>query len=819
VTDDDGPTGDTVDGGRLRPSTAASDDCSLFGMRIGPTIFRFRWQIVALWLVALAALLLFVPQADPAAGLTRDLLPADSPYYRALDEYAERFGDKSGKSEIVVLLERSDASLTPRDLSDAEEIGRRLTEPGGGQDSTLLRDTTLRTPKSLESLGTRNPLISADRRAAMVCLFLPCKDTSADAVRMVDRVHAVVDDYPLAAGLRTAISGSAGFCRDYLLAHERSHDKTLMVTVVAVIVVLLLVYRAPLAAAIPLAAIGILTAITTKLTILGQGVGLSTGTAERLFMLLLLFGAGVDYSLLFISRYKEYLGAGRPTKKAFILALDTSFGAIAASAATTAAGLATLCLARLGVLRDVGPAIVLALLAAGFASLSLVPAMVAIFGPKLFWPRERAKRRGRAKLLLCRSSAGTSPSQGCSGALRQDTRWESLADVVTRRPALVLLLTLAVLAWPALRGATLSWSYDAHSSLPARYSASRGMDIVQRHWSTGEISQARVLVVSPCSQPVQEWISTSGKILSDLRGTAGLSDLRGLTAPLGLSEGGLANFAALLLGRSEVQSHFISPDRRAMWFSATLEDAPQSPEAMDCVDRIRSATQQTLANAALPAQVHLSGATAETMDIRSVTQSDFRRLTILSLSVILLIVAALLRDVLLSVFMVASTVAGYLATLGVTAWVFSLLGSGGLDWEVEVFLFIVMVAVGQDYNLFFAVRLAQESHSPDVAHDTPGGPTALERVGVSGVSGVAAATSRALVHTGRVISSCGVIMAATLGSMVVGEIKMLQQLGFALGLGMLIDTFVVRPLLLPSFIVLTRRTISKAARFLRPPVE
>ena len=108
-----------------------------------------------------------------------------------------------------------------------------------------------------------------------------------------------------------------------------------------------------------------------------------------------------------------------------------------------------------------------------------------------------------------------------------------------------------------------------------------------------------------------------------------------------------------------------------------------------------------------------------------------------------------------------------------------------------------MAAVGQDYNLFFAVRLAQESQSRDVR----------------------AATSRALVHTGSVISSCGVIMAATLGSMVVGEIKMLQQLGFALGLGMLIDTFIIRPLLLPAFIVLTGRTISKSARFLHPTVE
>jgi RND superfamily putative drug exporter len=748
-------------------------------MRIGATIFRFRWPIVALWLVAMAALLLFVPPADPTASLTRDLLPADSPFYRALDEYAERFGDKSGKSEIVVVLERPDASLTPRDLFDAEEIGRRLIEPRVGEDSSLLRDTTLRTPKSLEAMGSRNPLISADRKAAMVCLFLPHKDTSSDAVHMVNRVHAVVDDYPFATGLQTAVTGSAGFCHDYLLAHERSHDKTLTVTVVAIILVLLLVYRAPLAAAIPLATIGILTAITTKLTVLGQGLGLSTGTAERLFMLLLLFGAGVDYSLLFLSRYREYLGADHSMTRAFLHSVNTSFGAIVASAATTAAGLGTLCLARFGVFRDVGPAIVLALLAAGVASISLVPAMVAILGRKVFWPR----REGR--------------NHAARGAMREDKRWETLADHVTRRPALVLLLTVAILAWPALTGATLSWSYDAHSSLPARYSASRGMDIVRRHWSAGEISEARVLVVSPCSQPVEEWISTSARIVSDLRGMSRLSNIRGLTVPLGLSESGLANIAALLLGGGKVQSQFISPDRRAMWFSAILEDAPQSPEAMACLDRIRLATEQTLAEAAFPAQVHCSGATAETMDLRNVTQSDFRRLSVLSLFVILLIVAALLRDVLLSLFMVTATVAGYLATLGVTAWVFGLLGSSGVDWEVEVFLFIVLVAVGQDYNLFFAVRLAQESHN----------------------LGVAAATGRALVHTGRVISSCGVIMAATLGSMVVGEIKMLQQLGFALGLGMLIDTFVVRPLLLPSFIVLTRRTISQAARFLHPPVE
>ncbi len=748
-------------------------------MRIGELVFRFRWQIAALWLVAMAALLLLVPPADPTAGLTRDLLPADSPFYQALNEYAERFRDKSGMSEIVIIFERPDAALTPRDLADAEQVGQQLMKPMPGESLDSRRDIKIHTPKSLAVMKSKNPLMSKDRQAAMVCLFLPFKDTSADAARMVDRVHAIIDDHPFAAGLQTAITGSAGFCRDYLVAHERSHDRTLTVTVIAIILVLLMVYRAPLAAAVPLAAVGILTAITTRLTIVGQSFGFSTGTAERLFMLLLLFGAGVDYSLLFIGRYREFLRKVQSSKQAFIFALDTSCGAIAASAVTTAAGLAALCLARFGVFRDVGPAIVLALLTAGFASITLVPAMVAIVGPALFWPRPESR------------------AHQSTDVPREEKLWTWLANHVTRRPGLILLLTLALLAGPVLRGVTLSWSYDAHSSLPTRYSASRGMDLVRRHWSAGEISQTRVLIATPSPHSMWDWISISTKIVANLRGLPGICDVRGLSAPLGLRESGLANIAAGALGGKQIAAEFASPDSRAIWFSATLDSAPQSPAALTALARLRKTIEQTLADAAFPAQIHLTGATAETADLRDVTQSDFRRVSIMSLTVMLVIVAALLRDVPLSVFMVVATVVGYLATLGVTAWVFQLLGGTGLDWEVEVFLFIVMVAVGQDYNLFFAVRLAQESQSLDVA----------------------AATSRALVHTGSVISSCGIIMAATLASMVVGEIKMLQQLGFALGLGMLIDTFVIRPLLLPAFIVLTRRTISKAARFLHPTVE
>ncbi len=194
---------------------------------------------------------------------------------------------------------------------------------------------------------------------------------------------------------------------------------------------------------------------------------------------------------------------------------------------------------------------------------------------------------------------------------------------------------------------------------------------------------------------------------------------------------------------------------------------------------------ELISSALSSGRAHLAGATAEMMDIRTVTQADFYRVAALSLCVIYVMVVVLLRDAVLAAFMVASTVLSYFATLGAAFWVFTgLLGHAGLDWKVEVFLFVVMVAVGVDYNIFLASRLSQE------ARRLPG----------------KLAICRAVIHTGPVISSCGLIMAATLGSLMAGDLTLLHQLGFALALGMLIDSFLVRPLLLPAFAALSGRT-------------
>jgi RND superfamily putative drug exporter len=278
----------------------------------------------------------------------------------------------------------------------------------------------------------------------------------------------------------------------------------------------------------------------------------------------------------------------------------------------------------------------------------------------------------------------------------------------------------------------------------------------------------------------------------------GVEDIRALTQPVGKVRapagrpakpasglGGLLLRAARwhrdLFYRLAAHREYLAGDRRAMRMVVVLTHPALSREAMQAVRALRDEAGAFLADQEVPAPlaaVHLAGATAEMDDVRVITAADFRRIVCLVVALICVVLVALLRKPLLALLLAGCTVLGYLAALGVTEWVFhGLLGAAGLDWKVQVFLFVVMVAVGVDYTIFLAARMVEEARRAPAE-------TAIRR---------------AVVHTGPVISSCGVIMAATLGSLMTGDLALLHQLGFAFALGMLLDTFVVRPLLVPSF--------------------
>lgn len=737
---------------------------------IGTFIYRMRWAILAGWALAVGLLVFVVSTADPSANEAEDFLPREAPSRRAVEAFRKHFPNGSELSKAVVVFERRGGKMTPADYDAIEAVAERIPRPVTEHVTAAdLAGLSVRSPRSIPmNPSPLRPAADANGQAALIVVNIPSNFITLRSSRTVDHIRAILDG-SLPAGLEAAITGSSGFGHDYALAAKRSHDNTVLVTLSAVICILLVVYRAPGAAMIPLAAIGMAAVVADRVLALCTLIGLHVGTGEQIFVVVLLYGAGIDYSLMLISRYREFLDDGVPGPRAVATALNATAPAIFASAGTDTVGLLMLSFATYGVFRSTGPAVAIALCCALTAAITLVPALMGIAGRRMFWPSRQMGQIGMKHL------------------------WPAVARAVTARPGLVLVAALAALAVPAVRGANITWVYDALTGLKGDYHATKGAEMVTRHWPGGEITPVSVLVhvTSGVEMTTDEWRTHSRHVTSELMADEQLAadDVRSFTQPLGKDYAAMTGAAALarrFLGRQDMaRDEYLSEDLWAMRLEIVLTDPGFSLAAMDAAQRARQVIRQVLGRADRTCRVYLAGITASTLDVRRITQSDFYRIAALVLGVIFVMILILLRDLILSAFMVASTLLSYLATLGICYWIFTgLFGAAGLDWKVEISLFVVMVAVGQDYNIYLAARLAQEARHFDLRQ----------------------ATRRAIVRTGPVISSCGVIMAATLGSLVAGDITLLQQLGVALSLGMLIDTFLVRPLILPAFAVLTGHT-------------
>jgi RND superfamily putative drug exporter len=762
-------------------------------------ISRWRWAILLAWLLVAGLMAALVPPGDPTLSEVDNFLPPQAPYSQALDAFRKAFSSSS-LSEVVVVFERSEGPLTAADRLAIAGLAGNIPKLQPGDKPELLKGVTILAPGDIPLKP--NPLVSPasfNGQAALIRVSVPANYITKRSDSVVRHVRAVLlqDQTRLPPGLRVAITGSSGYGHDYAQAAEESHTRTLYATLIAVTVILLLVYRSPLAAMVPLIAISLAAIVAIKILSLGTRVGLHVGTAESIFVVVLIYGAGVDYSLLLISRYREFVGGQSSPGAAADKSLRAALAAILAAAATNIMGLLMLCFAQFRIFKTTGPAVAIALCVALLASLTLVPALLAVLGNALFWPR--------IALLQIRSRL-----------------WPRIGDIVTSRPLLVMLVTLAVMAYPVYRGANQTWVYDTLASIQAKYddgigNAATGVNIVRGHWPVGEIAPVKLLIQSPTPLTPKQWQNISRDVTAamlawrDPESPADqpVANVRSLSQPLGKDTPALTSLL-LHAGEGFIRATYIGAENRStrldvLMSTPALElvtmrrvgllESAAAKAATDALRKFGAAPQaeatKFLADPQAQATIFLAGATAEMIDTRAVTHSDFHLIAVLVLSVILVIMLVLLRQVLLSVFMVLSTVVSYFATLGLCHWLLvcvpPLIGMGhfsGLDWKVEIFLFVVMVSVGQDYNIFLAGRLMQEARRF---------PACL-------------AAREALVTTGPVISSAGLIMAATLGSLMAGNLALLVQLGFAMALGMLIDTFVVRPLLLPSFAALTGKT-------------
>ena len=591
--------------------------------------------------------------------------------------------------------------------------------------------------------GMSPAIPSRDGEAAQAFVLL---DTTAD---LGDTVAAMRESLQqsLPDGTRSWVTGPAGFVADLAEGFKGIDGILLGAALGVVFLILLFVYRSLL---LPVAVLlTSMSALTVALLIVWwlakAGFLILSGQTQGILFILVI-GAATDYSLLYVSRYREALRSEQNTWLATRMALRGSFEPIIASGGTVIAGLMCLLLSDLKSNSTLGPIAAVGIIMAMLAALTLLPAMLQLFGRASFWPRAP-----KFEPEVVQAEHGI-PQRGI---------WARLARFIPLRPRAIWLLTTAVLLAGCLGLTQLRATGVAQSELVLGTSEARdGQLVLGEHFDAG--SGSPVIVVAP-----QQLLQQASDALLGHSFVTGVSvvtaDTASGTAPVDAD--GIRSF-----GPGPVQPTVV--DGRVM-LQATLADSADSVEAIQAVRELRGELH------ALGPDVLVGGVTATALDTNDASIHDRSLIIPVVLGVILLILMLLLRSVLAPVLLIASTVLSFGTALGIAALLFNgPFGFAGADPAVPLYAFVFLVALGIDYNIFLMTRVREEARE----HGTREG------------------MLRGLAITGGVITSAGIVLAATFAALGVIPILFLLQIAFIVAFGVLLDTFVIRSLLVPALV-------------------
>lgn len=786
--------------------------------RLGRLVARHWLLVIAGWVVLVVVARWAAPNWD---SITYD---GDLAYMpdRMVSVQGERllreaFPENRSKSQLVIACIRPEGRLTHDDLDVLDEVAARFDE----ETRPDLPIVGLWTPRT-EVIGKK--LTSRDGRAALIVLLVANEFMAIDNIPLLDAVQEVLAevresaDFP--AGLRLEISGSAAIGGDTLRATQESIANTEVATIALVVIILLLVYRAPVLIAIPLITIALsivvslgLVAAATQLDKLpGLGwVDFKVFKTTKIFVFVILFGSGTDFCLFLISRFKEELHHGLEQSEAVAAALGSVGEALAGSAMTTILGLGTMVFADFGKYHNSGPALALCLAVTLAACLTLAPALLRAVGPIVFWPFAESHRRAMPPRGAAATAVAPNLANSDDEPVTAGWFWEGLSRVIIARPGWILITSCLLMAPLAYRGFSINTSYDLTEELRPDRPSMIGTSMLREHFAAGDLGP---IIVLAQRRGAAFDTAPGGRQIADLTkllyGLPGVESVRSLAEPLGDKPGKKHNvFNAEHRRKLAIIQH---PRTKAIYlaqapalagdvtrFDVIPNDDPFSIQAigvLDEIDRRLTALANDPSSEWHGTRFVYAGTTAGVRDLQAVTQSDqtlIQRLTVIAVLGVLIVI---LRRPVVCFYLIVTVLFSYLVTIGATDAVFAALYQPfhGLDWKVPIFLFVILTAIGEDYNIYLVTRVHEEQRR----------------------RGLVEGLRVAVVRTGGIITSCGVIMAGTFISMMFGTLRGMLELGFALSLGVMLDTLVVRPVLVPAFLTLLYRRRERRQRAAAP---
>ncbi|MEI7838281.1 MAG: MMPL family transporter [bacterium] len=728
-------------------------------------IVKYRYLVLICWLIIIPVTYLGLPTLSSVTdSSSTSFLPASSPSQKA-QSLAAPFQGKDTATTATLVAYRSSGPLTADDLLSIKNLENHIkTLPSVVSivDQSQSNDLQVRTIQ----IGFKNSVYGP-----------------AGSI-IVSNIRSMFSSYSKGSGLDIHLGGELATLTDSDSVDNANKNNTQLITVIFIIILLLIVYRSLLAPLINLIPALIALVVSGPVIAESTKIGVQVSSVTQLLLIVLILGAGTDYGLFLIFRFKEELINGLEKKLAVIEALSRVGKSITFSGLTVIAALMCLLIAQFGFYKGLGPALSIGVVITLLAALTLLPAILAVFGDYVFWPL-KIKKMPEQKLGI----------------------WGDVAKKVIKKPWATIIIAMIVFTIFIL--GTIGWKIGGFvtGAPPSSSDSAQASSIVAKHFPNS-INNPQVLLFKfdkslwtnlPTIASVESSLSKSS-LYKQINGPINLSDpvlsevqisrLYSLLGPpdkLPFIQPNNVKIPANVYASYRQLDQFISSDGHTIQLFVVLANGvANTNQATDEIPLVRNNIAMVASSVGAIAN-GIESQDSSTYDINKLSNTDLLRIIPLVLLVIAALLAILLRSLIAPIYLVITVGLTFLASLGFANIVFVHLNpnSSGLNFVLPFLLFVFSMALGEDYNILVMNRIREEATKY---------PTLSQAI------------TKAIGVTGTTVTSAGLILAGTFIVLaIVGGSSQVEQIGFSIAFGIALDTFFVRTLLVPSIAVLLGR--------------
>lgn len=704
------------------------------------------------WILAVILLSVFAPSAKDFEGnSTEGSINQDRPSEIAKQLEEEAFPTDEGLTALLVF--HRDSQISDEDRDNIKELSEWLASDNKPD------DVASALPFHQFPEKVQDQMFSEDGTTLLFNIALEDGIDSDQSRNALDAISDKIDSIGI-SDLQFEITGPAGISADTISLFKNADFILMLATVALIFVILILIYRSPILAITPLIIAAIVYGVVDRvLGIAGKYEWFVVEGQAVSIMLVLLFAVITDYSLFVFSRFREELRKNESKYESMSEAIYHVSEPIFFSGGTIFIAMMTLFVTIFEPYNHFAPVFSIAIVFILIAGLTLIPSIFALMGRRAFWP------------FIPKVNEKPDLKQGF---------WHKVSHFVKNHPAVITGVLLVTLLIGAFNFTSINYSFNLLKSFPEDMSSRVGFELLEDHYPAGQLAPIDVVLKSNEKIEVDEDFLQH---VNELKKRLETQDNIASVSPNITDE--------MIDGDEDLPRHFLGDKEKAIKLQIVLNSNPYEEKALNTVQNLRDMEKLLIEDSGLSKdkyELHYASQTAEQLDVKQMNTRD----TILLFSIVTVLLTFILgfqtHSIKLPLLMMGTILLSYFATVGFGWWIFEhFMGYDAISYRLPVYTFIFMVALGIDYNIMLVSRIKEKAeHLPW-----------KDAVG-EGIS-----------LTGGVISSAGLILAATFSVLMTQPLQELFLFGFTMAMGILLDTFLIRGFLFPSILLLTHREKSR----------